>query len=157
MALPTIFNNVVGSQLLNITDLALPTALASGQSVDSVQVFTGEPASVYVLGVLSSGQATIKLKVGTSSTIDMSSGTTDFAVPVAGRTFGTINTSSTNAYVKIRLTDANWSCAFSSLGVFVLYGLTAGEDWHNVSRGHKAVSSSKTGDGSGVISIAIGQ
>lgn len=156
MSFPLNNCQLVGAQQLNITDLALPTALASGDSKDSTTWTTGNPASVYVLGVLASGQATIKLKVGSTSTIDRSSGTTDFAVPPAGRTFASINTSTSNPYVGIRLTDANWSCAFSSLGVFTMYALTAGEGG-SIHSGLNAVGSTLIGDGSGVVSIVVGQ
>lgn len=157
MSLPTQNNNLVGSQLLNLTDLALPTSLASASSKDSVAVSTGIPASVFVLGVLASGQGTIKLKVGATSTIDMTSGTTDFAVPANGRTFANINTAASTLFFKVRLTDANWSSAYSSLGVFVLYGLEPGEGWKNVFAGYMACANDKLGDGSGVVDLAVGQ
>lgn len=155
MALPLQDTNVVGSQCFSLTDLALQSSMASATSQDSTQFSTGVPATVLVLATLASGQAVVKLKVGTSSTISMTSGTTDVTALGTTPVYNKINTTSSNLFARVRLTDSNWSCAFTDLTVFVLYGLTAGETWpHLRSAAPNAVASSKTGDGSGVVSMS---
>lgn len=154
MSFPLISCNLAGSQLLSSTDLGLPSSLSSAQSVDSTGFSTGVPASVIVFGSMASGQATIKTKVGTSATMSMASGTTDKAIPAAGSNYNKIDTTTTNLFARVRLTDANWSSAFTDLTALVVYGLTAGEDHFSVRTGHKAVSSTIIGDGSGVVSMS---
>lgn len=149
--------NLVGSQLLSNTDLQLQSSQGSSSTQDSLAFSTGEPATLIVVATMASGGASLKLKTGASSAITMSSGTTDAVVPYNGTNFNTINTDATNLYVRLRTTDTGGnSAAFTNLSMLCLYGLTAGENWHSVTSGHMAVASLVRGDGSGVISLAVG-
>lgn len=155
MSFPTQSNNLVGSQVFCATDLGLSGNLASGASTDGVAFSTGIPATVIVIASASAGgAATLKLKVGSTSTIDMTSGTTDKIVPTLSQIYNTINTTTANPFVKLRLTDGGSSSSLSQLTVFVLYGLTAGEDWFSVRTGYSACASTKLGDGTGNVNLA---
>lgn len=157
MSLPTQKCNLGGTQLFGLTDLGLSANLASSASTDSVAFSTGCPATVLVIAAASAGGAsTLKLKVGSTSTIDMTSGTTDKIVPTLSQNFNYINTTTTSPFVKLRLTDGGSSTSYSIFTAFVFYGLTAGEDGM-ISVALNAVASTKingTSDGSGVLTLS---
>lgn len=157
MSFPTQSCNLVGAQVLTATDLGLSGNLASGASTDSIAFSTGVPATVLVIASASAGGSTsaLKLKVGATAAITMSSGTTDVTVPSLGSNYNTINTTTASPFVRLRLTDTLNSTSYSVLSVFVLYGLTAGEDSTNgIRAGLGAVSSTKIGDGSGTLTLS---
>lgn len=153
MSLPEQGTTVGGARLKSLTDMQLQSSQASGTSQDSKGFTTIVPATVIVLATMASGQATMKLKVGTSSSISMASGTTDFAIPPNGSNWGTINTDSTNLFFRLRMTDANWSCAYTNLQAFVLYHMTDGENFTDCRRFYIAVASTNRGDGSGAFTL----
>ena len=155
MSLPTQSNNLVGSQVFCATDLGLSGNLASGASTDGTGFSTGIPATVLVCATASAGGASVlKLKVGSTAAIDMTSGTTNATVPAGGSNFVTINTTTANPFVRLRLTDSANSSSYSQLFMFVLYGLTAGENGIDVRTGYNACASTKIGDGGGVLNLA---
>jgi hypothetical protein len=116
--------NLAGFKVLNITDLGLATSLASGGSSNGASFFVGQPASVYMLATVASGQQVLRAKTGSTSTIDLTSGATTQTVVGAGdKGYVKVDTDATsNAYAKVGLLDSNWSSALSSIDVFVLVG-----------------------------------
>lgn len=155
MSFPTQACNMVGAQMLSLTDLTLPATIASGGSSDSVGWTTGIPATVLVVATASSGAGGIlRLKVGTSAAIDMTSGTTDKAYAAFGSQYNTINTSTANPFVRLRVTDTSGSSGFSQFAVFTFYVLTQGENWTDIKSGVNACASTKLGDGTGIANLS---
>lgn len=148
---------LAGSQLLSLTDLQLPVALTSAQVIASTPFNTGIPATVVVLGRLSSGTSTTcKLAVAATSGVVYSATSATF---VQGATnAGTINTATTTLWAGVQLTDTGSGSGFNQAGgiltAFVLYVQTIGENHNSTRTGYLGCSSTLIGDGSGVATLS---
>jgi hypothetical protein len=156
MALPFAQTNLVGCNASSITDLGLQASYASGATVTSNASFVsaGVPITVLVCATLSSGGATVK--------VDRHAGTPDWDSPtktltLTGTTpqYAHVDTTLAEPYVSVRVTDANWSCAFSELAVLGLGLVGDGKAGQfNIQNGLNACVSDVNGSGTGVFSLA---
>lgn len=130
MSLPFSSSCNIGGDSILPSEISLVTALGSGGSSTST-TFKVNGSSLFVLGVLASGQTTLKAKLGASDPVDMGSGTTDITLVGAGsKNFIRLDSSSTNVFGRVSNTDANWSSALSQLDIFVLSQKPADKDFY---------------------------
>ena len=158
MPLPLVRNDCVGSQVLPATDLGLASLLASGTSASANAAFTtGEPTTVFALATVTSGStgtATVSLVTMSSTTMSPNAPALVASVNVAPGTsaWTSLATTFANPYCGLVVAaNAAGPVTFSVLNLYVLYQLTAGENWHSVLSGHNAVASRLRGDGTGTV------
>ncbi len=133
MSLPFSGSANIGGFSILPSEVSLVTALGSA-GVSTSSTFKIDNSSVYFVAVLASGQVTMAAKTDSATPISnpASGGDTTSVTLVGAGTKGFIRLDSTssNVYSAVRLTDANWSSALSSLDILVLTQRPAANDFY---------------------------
>lgn len=130
MSLPFSGSGNVGGFNIAPSEISLVTALGSAGSSTSSTFNVGASGTLYVVGVLASGQTQLKAKLSATTPVDMGSGTTSATLVGAG-SVGVIRLASdgTTVYGRVSNTDSNWSSAFTTLDIMVLFGRPASRNF----------------------------
>ena len=129
MSLPFSGSGNVGGFNIAPSEISLITAPGSGGSSTSSTFNVGASGTLYVVGVLASGQTVLSAKLSATTPIaDPASGGTSVTLAGAGAR-GVIRLASdgTTVYGAVKNVDANWSHAYTTLDIMVLFGRKVGK------------------------------
>lgn len=135
MSLP--FSGPSNGSFWNIapSEISLVTAPGSGGASTSQTFNVGASGTLYVIGVLASGQTVLSAKLSATTPIaDPASGGTSVTLAGAGAR-GVIRLASdgTTIYGAVKNVDSNWSHSFTYIDIMVAFGTKANKKflWFN--------------------------
>lgn len=177
MALPTADSNIVGTHILAVTDIGLASSLPNATPVTSVAFNTGAPGTVLVLGQLSSGTATITIRVDDTAAhavANVASPTATLTLSSTTKLYASVDTSDSaalttsvndrnvfdplyvtpvqNLWVAMQQIGAAGGSIFTQLVILALYELVGGEDWYCIRAGGFLAVRGTSGVGSSGVS-----
>lgn len=154
MAIPSGRQNLVGCQLVNLTDLALTlpvqTPMGNGVTQASTNIATPNPQTWLVLCQLVSGQVTIKSSVNAGTP---NYGSPDNTLVISGTVLQgfLVNSTVAKTNIGLQLVSGGSGAQFLAFSVIALNQMNSLQGWPDVTSGANAVASTIAGTGSGGI------
>ena len=131
MSLPFSGSGNVGGFNIAPAEISLVTALGSAGTSTSSTFLVGASGTLYVVGVLASGQTVLSAKLSATTPIadPASSGTSVTLAGAGARGVIRLASDGSTIYGAVKNVDSNWSSAFTYLDIMVLFGRKVGRQF----------------------------